>query len=184
MLDALVAVRAYTLRAPAIGEVEALRLSWPWQRVVTVGGAALIGLYDGLVGPGTGSSLILLLVGAVGLSFLHARATSKVVHTMTNPAALLSPRAGHVPWGLGAAIAVSNLAGSQVGARLAVRRGSRWVRRVLLVVVGTLVRRLDRHVHRQGPGVSGDVNAGGSPGTVPAFDTSVRSLKPFSVTIK
>ena len=45
-------------------------------------------------------------------------------------------------WGLGAAMAVSNLAGSQVGARLAVRRGSAWVRRVFVVVVGALVLRL------------------------------------------
>ncbi len=84
-----------------------------------------------------------LLVGAVGLSFLHASATAKVVNTSTNLAALLLFAAGgHVLWGLGAAMAVSNLAGSQVGARLAVRRGSAWVRRVFVVVVGALVLRL------------------------------------------
>ena len=149
VLVALVAVLAYTLRRPALGEVEALRLSRPGQRAVAVGGGALIGLYDGFVGPGTGSFLVFLLVGAVGLSFLHASATSKVVNTMTNLAALLLFAAGgHVLWGLGAAMAVSNLAGSQVGARLAVRRGSGWVRRVFLVVVGALVLRLGYDVLR------------------------------------
>jgi uncharacterized membrane protein YfcA len=39
-------------------------------------------------------------------------------------------------------MALSNLAGSQVGTRLAVRRGSAWVRRVFLVVVSALVLRL------------------------------------------
>jgi uncharacterized membrane protein YfcA len=43
---------------------------------------------------------------------------------------------------LGAAMALSNLTGSQVGTRLAIRRGSSWVRRVFLVVVSVLVLRL------------------------------------------
>lgn len=143
VLAALVAVLVFTWRRPQLGEVEALRLSVRTQRRVTVGGGAVIGLYDGLVGPGTGSFLVFLLVGGVGLSFLHASATAKAVNTATNLAALLLfALGGHVLWGLGAAMAASNLAGSQVGARLAVRRGSGWVRRVFLVVVSALVLRL------------------------------------------
>ena len=143
VLVALVAVLAYTLRTPGLGEVERLRLSAGGQRAVAVVGGAGIGFYDGLVGPGTGSFLVFLLVGAVGLSFLHASATSKVVNTMTNLAALLLFAAGgHVLWVLGAAMAVANLLGSQLGTRLALRRGSAWVRRVFLVVVGALVLRL------------------------------------------
>ena len=143
VLVALVAVLAYTLRTPGLGEVERLRLSAGGQRAVAVVGGAGIGFYDGLVGPGTGSFLVFLLVGAVGLSFLHASATSKVVNTMTNLAALLLFAAGgHVLWVLGAAMAVANLLGSQLGTRLALRHGSAWVRRVFLVVVGALVLRL------------------------------------------
>lgn len=143
VLVALVAVLVFTWRRPALGEVETRRLGGRAQRLVTVGGGAGIGLYDGLVGPGTGSFLVFLLVGAVGMSFLHASATAKAVNTSTNLAALLLfSLGGHVLWGLGAAMAASNLAGSQVGARLAVRRGSSWVRRVFLVVVSALVLRL------------------------------------------
>jgi uncharacterized membrane protein YfcA len=143
VLVALVAVLVFTWRRPGLGEVEALRLHPRHQRLVTVLGGAGIGVYDGLVGPGTGSFLVILLVGVVGLSFLHASATAKAVNTATNLAALLLfAVAGHVLWGLGAAMAVSNLLGAQVGARLAVRRGSAWVRRVFLVVVTALVLRL------------------------------------------
>ena len=149
VLVALVAVLVSTLRRPALGEVEALRLSARGQRRVAVAGGAGIGLYDGLVGPGTGSFLVFLLVGVVGLSFLHASATAKAVNTATNLAALLLlGLAGHVLWGLGLAMAASNLAGSQVGARLAIRRGSAWVRRVFVVVVGALVLRLAYDVLR------------------------------------
>ena len=143
VLLALIAVLAYTLCSPALGEVELLRLRARTQRAVAVVGGVVIGFYDGFVGPGTGSFLVFLLVGAVGLSFLHASATAKVVNTTTNLAALaLFAAGGHVLWVLGAAMALANLAGSQVGARLAVRRGSGWVRRVFVVVVSVLVVRL------------------------------------------
>ena len=58
------------------------------QRAVALGGGAGIGFYDGFIGPGTGSFLVFLLVGGVGLSFLHASATAKVVNTTTNLSAL------------------------------------------------------------------------------------------------
>ncbi len=143
VLVALVAVLVVTWRRPALGEVEVRRLRPRAQRRLTIVGGAGIGLYDGLVGPGTGTFLVFLLVGAVGLSFLHASATAKAVNTATNLAALLLfGLGGHVLWGLGAAMAASNLLGSQVGARLAIARGSVWVRRVFLVVVSALVLRL------------------------------------------
>ncbi|MCA1712830.1 MAG: TSUP family transporter [Actinobacteria bacterium] len=143
VLVALAAVWLYTLRRPALGEVEALRLTPRVQTAVAVSGGLLIGLYDGFVGPGTGSFLVFLLVGVVGLSFLHASATAKAVNTMTNLAALLLfGLGGHVLWGLGAAMAACNLTGSQIGTRLALRRGSAWVRRVFLVVVAALIVRL------------------------------------------
>ncbi len=143
VLIALVAVFAYTLRRPALGEVELLKLPPRAQRLVALSGGAVIGFYDGLAGPGTGSFLVFLLVGAVGLSFLHASATAKVVNTATNASALLLFAAGgHVLWAVGAAMAVSNLLGAQLGARLAIRHGSRLVRRVFLVVVTALIARL------------------------------------------
>ena len=149
VLAALVGVLLFTVRSPALGEVEALRLSPRAQRLVALLGGAVIGTYDGLVGPGTGSFLVFLLVGVVGLSFLHASATAKIVNTATNLAALLLfALGGHVLWGLGAAMAVSNLLGSQIGARLALRRGSAWVRRVFLVVVSALIVRLAYDVLR------------------------------------
>ena len=143
VLVALTAVWVYTLRRPGLGETELLRLTPRQQTTVAIGGGAAIGLYDGFVGPGTGSFLVFLLVGAVGLSFLHASATAKAANTVTNLAALLLfALSGHVLWALGFAMAACNLGGSQVGTRLALRRGSRWIRQVFLVVVAALILRL------------------------------------------
>jgi uncharacterized protein len=147
VLVALIAVFAYTLRRPALGEVELLRLPPRVQRAVALTGGVVIGFYDGVAGPGTGSFLVFLLVGAVGLSFLHASATAKIVNTATNAAALLLFAAGgHVLWAVGAAMAVSNLLGAQIGSRLAIRYGSVLVRRVFLVVVSVLIARLTWNV--------------------------------------
>lgn len=143
VLLALVGTLVFVVRRPALGEVEQLRLSVQTQHRVAVGGGLGIGFYDGLVGPGTGTFFVFLLVGAVGLSFLHASATAKAANTATNLAALgLFAALGHVLWALGFAMAASNLAGSQIGARLAIHRGSAWVRRVFVVVVTALIVRL------------------------------------------
>jgi uncharacterized membrane protein YfcA len=143
VLIALIGVWVYTLLRPGLGETETLRLTARRQTTVAIAGGAAVGLYDGFVGPGTGSFLVFLLVGVVGLSFLHASATAKAANTMTNLAALLLfSLGGHVLWALGLGMAVCNLAGSQIGARLAIRHGSAWVRQVFLVVVAALILRL------------------------------------------
>ena len=46
--------------------------------VTAIVGGVAIGFYDGAVGPGTGSFLIVLLVAAVGYTFLQASATAKI----------------------------------------------------------------------------------------------------------
>lgn len=81
-----------------------------------------------------------LLVGLVGFAFVTATATAKVVNVATNIGALVFfIPAGKVLWGLALVKAASNMAGSVVGAMIAARCGSGFVRRVLLTVVVGLV---------------------------------------------
>ena len=56
--------------------------------VATFAGLA-IGFYDGILGPGTGSFLLIALVAGLGYSFLNASSTAKVVNLGTNIAALI-----------------------------------------------------------------------------------------------
>ncbi|RMI40014.1 sulfite exporter TauE/SafE family protein [Streptomyces triticirhizae] len=102
-----------------------------------------IGFYDGLIGPGTGTFLVIGLVGLLRMSMLRATATAKIVNVGTNLGAL-AVFAGHgtVLWQLAPAMALFNMAGGWTGARMALRRGSGFVRIVLLVVVVALVGRL------------------------------------------
>jgi uncharacterized membrane protein YfcA len=103
-------------------------------------GGLAIGFYDGAVGPGTGSFLIILLVAAVGYTFLQASATAKIVNVGTNAASLIVfGISGSVLWAVGMLMAACNVAGSIIGARTAIARGSGFVRLVLLVVTGVLI---------------------------------------------
>ncbi|MFG3137975.1 sulfite exporter TauE/SafE family protein [Streptomyces sp. NPDC048211] len=109
--------------------------------IVLVGGG--IGLYDGLFGPGTGTFLVLALTAVLHLDLVTASATAKIVNVCTNGGALaMFAYQGNVMWQLAALMAVFNLAGGLLGARMALRKGSEFVRGVLLVVVFSLVAKL------------------------------------------
>lgn len=139
VLVALVAVWLFVALRPRLG-AETREVSAARRWTTAIAGGLLIGLYDGMLGPGTGAFLVVLLVAATGFSFLQASATAKIVNIGTNVAALLVfGWAGAVAWGLGALMGACNVAGAIVGARTAIARGSGFVRIVLLVVVAVLI---------------------------------------------
>jgi uncharacterized membrane protein YfcA len=144
ILVLLVAAWLWALLQPSVGATDELR--WQGRRrhyVAAVLGGLGIGAYDGVLGPGTGSFLVFLLVGGLGYSFLRASATAKIVNVGTNLAALaVFAATGSVLWLLGLVMGAGNLAGGIVGARTAVARGSGFVRAVFLAVVAVLIVRL------------------------------------------
>jgi uncharacterized membrane protein YfcA len=143
ILVVLVAVWLYTWRQKTLGEVEQGHPSGRRAYVLGIGGGSIIGFYDGLIGPGTGSFLIFLLVHWVGMSFLRASATAKLVNVVTNIAAFtLFAVTGHVLFALGAVMALANLAGGALGSHVAIKKGSGFVRVVFLVTVAMLIAKL------------------------------------------
>ena len=84
--------------------------------------------------------LIVAFVLLFGDSLTRASGNAKVVNLASNLAALgLFASRGTVLWKIALPMAAANAAGAFVGARLAVKRGDRFVRVVVLVVVGALV---------------------------------------------
>jgi uncharacterized membrane protein YfcA len=103
----------------------------------------LVGFYDGLLGPGTGSFFVILLVAVLGYGFLQASVNAKIANLTTNLAALaVYGTHGEILLALGIAMAVLNMAGGFIGARMATRNGSGFVRRVFLVVLSLLIVKL------------------------------------------
>ncbi|MDM4719131.1 TSUP family transporter [Micromonospora sp. WMMA1363] len=144
VLVVLLAVAVFVVARPRLGVVAQPQRRTRVRMVAAVAVAGVgVALYDGLIGPGTGTFLVLAFTALVGADFVHGSAMAKVVNAGTNLGALVVFAAiGHVWWLLGAAMAVCNVAGAMLGARMALRRGSGFVRLVLLVVVLALVVRL------------------------------------------
>lgn len=143
VLVALVAVAVYTVARPQVGRATTLRWRGRTHLLVALGLGAGIGFYDGLLGPGTGSFLVIALVGVLGYAFLEASAQAKIVNAATNLGALIVFTAQGAPlWRLGLMVGAANVLGSYLGARTAVARGSGFVRVVFLVVVSVLIVRL------------------------------------------
>ena len=138
ILVLLVAVAVYTALHRDFGIVPAAAPARGLVPVLLVG--AVLGFYDGFFGPGTGSFLIFAFVRWFGLDFLRASGAAKIVNGSTNLAALawFAP-SGHVLWSLALAMALFNVAGARVGARLALKRGSGFVRGVFLVATAVLI---------------------------------------------
>jgi len=140
ILVALVVVGAYVLLKPDLGTETELRFSGRRHLGVAVLVGLVIGFYDGALGPGTGSFFVFTLVGLLGYSFLEASAKARLANWATNVAALLVFAAqGAVVWRVGLVVGVCNLAGSYLGARTAVARGSRFVRVFFVLVVTAFI---------------------------------------------
>ena len=139
----LVAVFAYTLAKPDLGKVEVLKGAAKRQRTVGAVAGLTIGFYDGFIGPGTGTLLMIVLVAALGFAFVGASAIAKVVNVSTNFASILVFGAsGSIMWVVGLAVGVCNLAGGIIGSHVAIRRGSDFVRKFYLVVTFALIVRV------------------------------------------
>ena len=143
ILALLILVGIYTWRKPELGLSERLRYTHATRLWIVAACGLLIGFYDGLFGPGTGTFLVFLLVIVVGYEFLKASATAKLVNIATNFGAIATFQlSGHIWWRLGLALAIANVAGAVIGSRLAIRGGSPLVRKVFLFVVAALIAKL------------------------------------------
>ena len=143
----LIGVLVIVMARPQLGALTDLRWEGNKHRVVAAAVGLTIGLYDGMLGPGTGTFLVLALVGVLGYAFLPASAIAKIINFATNLGALIFfVPSGHVLWALGLVVGTANLVGGYIGARMAISRGSGFVRIVLLVVVSVLIVRLGGEV--------------------------------------
>ena len=140
VLVLLIVVAIYTWFKPDLGKFENLR-HLPRRRVqIAALSGVIIGFYDGIFGPGTGSFLMLILVASLGYAFITASAIAKVVNVATNVGAILVFGInGAVIWQIGIIMGVANISGAVIGARLAIKGGSTLVRKVFLLVTVALI---------------------------------------------
>lgn len=102
----------------------------------------VVGMYDGFIGPGTGSFLVVAFIAIMGFDFLHASANAKMVNLATNFGSIcLFMLKGKIIWAIALPMAASNALGGWLGAKLAIQKGNCFIRIFfLIVVIATLLR--------------------------------------------
>lgn len=140
ILVLLILVAIYTFMRKDFGSIsrEIAPGTRPALVATAIGGG--IGFYDGFFGPGTGSLLIFLFVRFLGMDFLRASVTAKILNVATNVAAIAFFVFNvEILWKIAGVMAVCNLAGALTGSRAALRHGAGFVRKMFLGVVSALI---------------------------------------------
>ncbi len=102
-----------------------------------------IGFYDGLVGPGTGTFLILLFTLTLGMEAVKSSGTSKIVNLASNVAALVTLIfSGHVLYLLGLPAALCAMAGGYIGSGMTIKRGAGFIKWMLVAVLALLLAKM------------------------------------------
>lgn len=108
-----------------------------------LGFTLVIGIYDGFVGPGTGTFLVFCFVSLLGFDFVTGTGNAKVINLATNLAAVgLFLFTGQMIFWLGLAMGVANAAGAYLGARMAMLKGSAFVKVIYVGIVLAVAARL------------------------------------------
>lgn len=143
ILGLLITVAIYTFSKKDFGLLQISKLSQLQQSLYSIVIGSVIGFYDGFFGPGTGSFLIFAFVSIFGYSFLMASASAKVINFATNLAALIYFAVTYnVIYALGIPMAICNILGAFIGTKLAISKGSEFVRKLFLMIVSLLVFKL------------------------------------------
>ena len=115
------------------------RLSKPMESGAALAIGFVIGCYDGLIGPGTGTFLILCFSGILGLDLLVSGGCAKVSNMASNIASgIVFLFNGKAMYSILLPAAIFSIAGSFVGSRFAIKGGSKRIRSVMFIVLALL----------------------------------------------
>lgn len=121
----------------AAGRAEPLpRRDGLWALAIGAG----VGTYDGFFGPGTGTFMTIAFHAGLGLSLLVSAGNARLANLASNVGAVVVfLYSGRVLFPLGLYTAAAGVLGNQVGAALALRKGDRVVKPLLVLVLIVLL---------------------------------------------
>lgn len=137
----LVAIALYFALKPNLSDVDRHQRMTPF--LFGLSFVPLIGFYDGVFGPGTGSFFMLAFVSLAGFGMLKATAHTKLLNLSSNLGAFLVFLAsGVVLWKVGLLMGLGQFLGAQAGSKLAMKNGARLIKPLLIVTCVALAARL------------------------------------------
>ncbi len=131
-------ILVYTILSPRLGHVSRKPMVHRYGFYAIFG--VTIGFYDGFFGPGTGSFWVMAYMLFLGYDMRRATGHTKLMNFTSNIAALLFFLPGgliHYPLGL--CMAGGQILGARLGARMASRKGTKFIRPIFLVVVAVAI---------------------------------------------
>jgi uncharacterized membrane protein YfcA len=135
----LAVILVYTIRQKTLGASNSTDLTADtvWKGCLI---GCVVGWYDGFLGAGTGTFFIFLFIKFLRFDFLHASAAAKLVNVSTNLGALIMFIVGNdVLWRFAIPMAMANAIGGIIGARFAILRGNKFIRRFFILIVACLL---------------------------------------------
>ena len=142
LLIILILVAIYTYTNKNFGNHTAKEHSTRRQMFYAMLISVIIGFYDGFIGPGAGSFLILAFINFLGFDFLKANAHAKFVNLSTNLGSMtFFAISGKIIYTIAIPMALCNAIGGFLGARLAILKGNAFIRIFFLIVVSATILR-------------------------------------------
>jgi uncharacterized protein len=143
VLCVIIILALYSIVKKDLGQTDERRYSGrvEWLAAAAIGAAC--GFYNGLIGPGTGTLLVFGFVSVLGMDFLKGSAIAKATNVagdISSWVVLLT--SGYVVLAAAIPLVFGNVIGSSLGSRLAIAKGSAFIRWVFIVMVFGLILRL------------------------------------------
>lgn len=137
----LIAIALYFAFKPSMDDIDRAQRMTPFVFGLTI--VPLIGFYDGVFGPGTGSSFMLAFVALAGYGVLKATAHTKLLNFASNVGGFaFFAAAGVVSWRIGLMMGIVQFLGARFGAGLAMKKGAGLIKPLLVVTCVVLAVRL------------------------------------------
>ena len=128
---------------PGINTRQRIRILAALTYLLALGIGLGIGLYDGVMGPGTGTFAIIAFTTLMGFDLRTANGNGKVLNLASNYASLFTYLMnGLVVFHIGIPCAISNILGNLLGSHFALKKGARFIRPMMLVVLVLLLGKL------------------------------------------
>lgn len=137
----LVAIAVYFFLKPNLSDLDKAERIKPIVFTVTL--VPVIGFYDGIFGPGTGSFFMLGFVALAGFGLLKATAHTKFLNFSSNLGSLIIfAIIGVVLWKTALSMGIGQYFGARLGARFAMKNGAKLIKPLLVIVCFALAARL------------------------------------------
>lgn len=111
--------------------------------VISILTGFILGLYDGIIGPGTGTFAILIFTFALKFDLKTASGNAKLLNLCTGIGAVIQYLlSGVIVWPIVVCTTIADIAGNYIGSSLALKKNTSFIRIIMLIVIVILLLKL------------------------------------------